>query len=193
MAQIFGDFSEQLPTSQECLVIGFSPRSLPLKKRWRNNGLSADFMADYLTTFFPDTEEENERVGLRAEIRSAVSFIANELLENSMKYSDEEYPHTISLALHLHPNQLVFFARNAVCSQQLDKLQAFICELLASDPQEFLVRQLEKNAEDSSREASGLGYLTMINDYTAKVGWKFEPLSANPAAIEVTTMVQLSV
>ena len=53
MTRVFGDYCEGLPESPEFLIIGFSPGSIPLHQRWRNNGLSADFMADYLMTFFP--------------------------------------------------------------------------------------------------------------------------------------------
>jgi hypothetical protein len=33
----------------EYLKIGFSPTSIPIQQRWRNNGLSANFLADYLS------------------------------------------------------------------------------------------------------------------------------------------------
>jgi hypothetical protein len=33
--------------------------------------------------------------------------------------------------------------------------------------------------------------LTIMNDYTAKVGWKFERLAKHPETMVVTTMVQL--
>jgi hypothetical protein len=52
MIKILGNFIESLPEAEEYLMIGFSPSSLPLKKRWQNNGISADFMADYLRAFF---------------------------------------------------------------------------------------------------------------------------------------------
>ena len=100
MAQFFGDCIEDIPTSQEYLILGFSPSSVPLKQRWRNNGLSADFLADYLTTFFPGDEENPITVVQQAEIKSAVSYIANELLENAMKFSDENSEQPISIALH---------------------------------------------------------------------------------------------
>lgn len=52
MTQIFGYYVDK-PLSQDELSLRFSPSSIPIKDRWRNNGLSADFMADYLTAFFP--------------------------------------------------------------------------------------------------------------------------------------------
>ena len=52
MAQIFGDYVNGKSSGEsEVLIINFSPTSIPLQHRWRNNGLSADFLADYLSTF----------------------------------------------------------------------------------------------------------------------------------------------
>ncbi len=89
MIEIFGDFSESKLNNEEFLIIGFSPTSIPIKQRWRNNGLSADFVADYLTTFFPVSDEDPSTRERQVEIKGAVSYIANELLENAMKYNDE--------------------------------------------------------------------------------------------------------
>ena len=105
MTQIFGDFIDDLPPSQEYLIVGFSPSSVPLKQRWRNNGLSADFLADYFTTFFPSSQSDRTESDRQAEIKSAVSYIANELLENAIKFNDEtsQYPISIHLQLHNRP------------------------------------------------------------------------------------------
>jgi hypothetical protein len=37
-----------------------------------------------------------------------------------------------------------------------------------------------------------LGILTMMNDYQAKLGWKFETIQNESEAIAVTIMVQLT-
>jgi hypothetical protein len=55
------------------------------------------------------------------------------------------------------------------------------------------ISQLEKNAEQESEGDSGLGLLTMINDYFAQIGWKFETVQKDSEALTVTTMVQLRV
>jgi hypothetical protein len=192
MRQIFGDFTEELPVSQEYLMVQFSPSSVPLKQRWRNNGLSADFIANYLTTFFPGEAEPNAP-DKRVEIKSAVSYITNELIENAMKLNDETSKHPVSISLQLHSDRLVFITTNAICQERVRKFQAFLQELTTSDPLDLYIRQLEKNAEDETSTASGLGFLTMINDYMAKIGWKFEPLAQESDIIAVTTMVQLAV
>lgn len=192
MIQIFGDFVDNLPSSEEYLILGFSPSSIPLKQRWRNNGLSADFIADYFTTFFPGGESSRSGNDIKAEVKSAVSFIANELLENAMKFSDENSLYPVSIQLHLDSDKMVFMVTNSIHPQGVEKLVAFIKELTTSDPCELYILQLEKNASDESTGESGLGLLTMINDYQAKLGWKFESINTEPEAIAVTTMVQLA-
>jgi Uncharacterized protein conserved in bacteria len=192
MIQTFGDFIE-LPASQEYLIIGFSPSSIPLKQRWRNNGLSADFMADYLATFFPGNEDDPSTIDRQAEIKSAVSYIANELLENAMKFNNETSEYPIDIKLQLESDGVIFSVVNSISPQAVDKFQAYIQQLLASEPSELYIQQLEKNAADESCTDSGLGLLTMLTDYTAKIGWKFQTVHQDPEVIAVTTMVQLRV
>lgn len=190
MTQIFGDFIADLPTSEEYLIIGFSPSSMPLKQRWRNNGLSADFIADYFTTFFPGDRVAEKGISIKDEVKSAVSFIANELLENAMKFSDESSPYPVTIKLNLKSNNLVFWVTNSITSQQVEKLQTFIEDLTLNDPGDLFIRQLEK---EPSQGESGLGLLTMVNDYQAKLGWKFETVQTDPLTLAVTTMVQLKI
>jgi len=192
MTQIFGDFIEQ-PASQEYLIIGFSPSSVPLKQRWRNNGLSADFLADYLTTFFPGNQDDPSTIERQAEIKSAVSYIANELLENAMKFNDETSEYPIDIKLQLESEGVIFSVANSISPQAVDKFQAYIQHLLASEPSELYIERLEKNAADDNCTNSGLGLLTMLTDYSAKLGWKFQTVHKDPEVIAVTTMVQLTV
>lgn len=191
MAQIFGDFIDELSNNQEFLLLGFSTSAGSVKQRWRNNGLSADFMADYLTSFFPSNEDESTAANQQIEIKSTVSYIANELLENAMKFNDETSPYPISIKLQLHSDRIVFISTNSVYPQSVESFQAFIEELTTSDPGDLYIRQLEKNAEDENESPSRLGFLTMMNDYLAKLGWKFETVQKDPEVITVTTMVQL--
>ncbi|MEG3899806.1 MULTISPECIES: slr1658 superfamily regulator [unclassified Microcoleus] len=192
MIQIFGDFIER-SVSQEYLIIGFSPSSIPMKQRWRNNGLSADFLADYLTSFFPGNEDDPSTIERQAEIKSAVSYIANELLENAMKFNDETSEYPIDIKLQLESDGVIFSVANSIPPQAVGKFQAYIQQLLASEPSELYIQQLEKNAADESFMDSGLGLLTMLTDYTAKIGWKFNTVQKDPEVIAVTTMVQLRV
>ncbi|MCT7962651.1 DUF6272 family protein [Laspinema sp. D1] len=191
MTEIFGDFIEELPSGTEYLILGFSPASIPLKQRWRNNGLSADFLADYLTTFFPNTDETASLRDKKAEIKCAVSYIANELLENAMKFSAQTPGTPISIQLHLNPERIVFVTTNSICREKVREFKEFLKLLSTEDPLELYIKQVENNAQEGSSSTSGVGFLTMINDYDAKIGWKFQDMNGEQKAIAVTTMVQL--
>ncbi|MEM9543806.1 MAG: ATP-binding protein [Cyanobacteria bacterium P01_E01_bin.42] len=208
MIKIFGNFIENLPESPEYLILGFSPSSVPLQQRWRNNGLSADFLADYLTTFFPTQEDEPHAQCRKEEIKGAVSYIANELLENAMKFNDDRLNYPIGLSLQLQSDRLIFRITNSIATESVQGFQNYLEKLTTVDTQEMLIAQLEKNALEENGTSSRLGYLTMIEDYGAQLGWKFEtvqqepdqtepmqkePLQIAATTIVVTTMVQLSI
>lgn len=192
MSWIYGDYLEAKESNQEYLKIGFSPSSLPLQHRWRNNGLSADFLADYLSTFLP-REDNDEATEQKNEIKDAVSFVANELLENAMKFSHAPELHPVSITMQLEKDNVRFYVKNSVENGGADKFQALIQRLLTEDPDELYMEQLMANAEGKNDGGSGLGFLTMINNYNARLAWKFEPAGDDPLVMIVTTMVDLAV
>ncbi|HEC86170.1 MAG: ATP-binding protein [Candidatus Parabeggiatoa sp. nov. 2] len=193
--QIFGDFIEELHDEVEYLKIGFSPNSVPLKQRWRNNGLSADFIADYLQAFFVGKQKNSNdsNTPIPARSKNAVKYIANELLENAMKFSDETSKYPTKIAFRLYSDQLVFHVTNSIKPQKVENFQAIIKNLTHEDPNELYFRRMEANASNENSTQSGLGLLSMRCDYSAKLGWKFETLQTNPPIITVTTMVCLNV
>lgn len=196
--EIFGHFSGNIPGQTEYLLIGFSPSSIPLKQRWRTNGLSADFIADYLQTFFTGQGDGNgvkiSEAPIPMQSRNAVKYIANELLENAMKFHDEvkNYCQT-QITFYLCGSKLVFQVHNTVHEEGKRKFVRFIEKLLASDPHEMYIEQMEANAREDGSHHSGLGFLSMVCDYSAKLGWKFEKVSEDPPLYRVTTMVTLDV
>jgi hypothetical protein len=196
MPQIFGDFVESFPPAQDSLELTFTPNSLPIKNRWRSNRLSANFMADYFSNFLPVDEDDPAQKRRIKESKGAVSYVANELLENAIKFNNQGTNFKIKFGIYFIEEAdltAVLFATNSVSAEGLDKFQKFIQELLCSDPEKLYVQQIEKSAEEENSGASGLGFLTMINDYSAKIGWKFEIVEKDPKMIAVTTMVLVPV
>lgn len=186
MSETLGPFIE-CGDSPEYLLINFLPNTLPIRNRWRNNGLSADFLADYWSSFFPDCDRASRR--RQSEIRDAVSFIANELLENAMKFSYDASKYPISIGLYLFPGEVRFYMTNSIDTQCCDRLRQFIQDILSEDPEEMYIRQMEDNA---ARDRSGhLGFLTIMSDYDAQLAWKLETGQMNSGMIVVTTMVRL--
>ncbi|MEK0178687.1 MAG: ATP-binding protein [Oscillatoriales cyanobacterium] len=193
--EIFGEFIEEFPPEHDSLELTFTPSSRPIKQRWRNNRISAHFVADYLSSFLPVDEQDFRSEKRIKQSKGAVSYIANELLENAIKFSDDDCSHKVRFGIHFIGEDdvtAVIYATNYVKQAAAHKFQEFINELLISDSNDLYLQQLEKNAEIES-ETSGLGLLTMINDYDAKIGWKFESIADSVPMLAITTLVQISV
>ena len=197
MQEIFGDFIKIFPPKNNYLELNFAPHSERIEYRWRNRRLSAHFAADYFINFLPidlkNPEQNEQRI---KETKGAVSFVVNELLENAMKFNLENSTYMVKFGIHfLEDSEMtaVIFASNVIDLASAENFQTFIQKLLTSDPEMFYIEQIEASAEDENSDMSGLGFLTMINNYEAKLGWKFETISSELDIIEVTSMVQISV
>jgi len=187
--QTYFDFiSPHTDHHKENLVLNFIPSTISINQRWRNNGLSADFLADYVSTFFPVLDDDSSQ-SRSHEIKSSVSFIANELLENVMKYTAKDCKVSCGINLFIYQESLVFYATNFITDLQAAEYKKFITKLVDSDPMELFMDQLEFNALND--EASGLGYLTMVNDYEAKLSWQFETNRMD--YVKVVGRVELSI
>lgn len=191
MKQTLGDFIEPEEGHGEYLKIGFQPSSIPLQQRWRNNGLSADFLAGYLSTFFPGEDQASS--ARQAEIKDAISFIANELLENAMKFTQTSSHHTVTIEMFLKSDVIRLYTVNLIAPDKIGPFQEFIGRLLTEDTNDLYTKQLERNAGNENDSSSGLGFLTMVNDYGANLAWSFAKLVPDGSGVALTTMVRLAV
>ncbi len=190
MQESYGDILKIEPGREvESLNLRFWPGMLPLKQRWRNNGLSADFLADYVTTFFPLDESDPATQRRQSEIRGAVSYISNELLENAMKFHSDEVNQPISMQLFLHSEQIVFQLCNGIGQPAATQLKTYIEHFNSHDPGELFITQMEENAVSDT--SAGLGFLTMANDYSASLSWGFEPLDADSAMVTTQVVIKI--
>ena len=191
MYQLFGDFKEDIIANHKLFMMEFFVHSIPLERRKKNRYLSIAFITDYLENLFPVNEEDIKSYERQLQMKSAVTYITNELLENSMKFNDKAINHPIKFGLCFLEPDLVLVASNCTSREKLESFNEFIHELTTSDVDELYFRQLEKGAEEKSEE-SRLGFLSMMNDYSAKLGWKIETVNTDPEITTVTTMVQLT-
>jgi len=125
-----------------------NPSLTELQQRWRNNGLSADFLADYLTTFFPTDDNDPSTIKREMELTGAVSYIANELLENAMKFHNPSDDYPVTLKMKLYHDHLVLCVINSIFYKNIMKFQAVIHDLESLDPQDLYLRQIEAASED---------------------------------------------
>lgn len=189
MTMIFGDYYD-IEDSQEYLTINFSPNQLSIQDRWRNNGLSADFLADYWSTFLPADDSVAKKKSIHT--KNIVGYIANELLENAMKFHCTDANSPISISIHLFPDGLIFYMGNCVEESIAERFQDYIRVLLSENIEDLYLRQLENNAKDPDHTTSRMGFLTMMHDYQAKVGWKFIAIPDCQSRQQVSTMVRLT-
>ncbi|MFQ4138082.1 slr1658 superfamily regulator [Nodosilinea sp. PGN35] len=189
----FGRFVNCLENSKEYLTICFSPSASARQQRWRNYGLSADFLGDYFATFFPGNPVKAgapEDLMQRDTVKSAISYIANELLENAIKYHTDRAPDPISISLFLYEDFIVFQSVNLVEPASAEQFKGFIQDVLtASDIDTVFSQQLEKTALG---QGSHMGFLTMMCDYGVEFGWGFEPPPQHQELIQVNVQAYLS-
>ena len=187
--QVFGEFSEYPVDSREYLTFGFEPRDQQL---WEKNGLVADLLANYVAIFVLTDATDPNSVKKQKQIKGIVSYIANELLQNATQYHDENLgSSSITIQLQLSDESLVLYVTNSIPPDQVDNFRSFIQKLLNTDPEEFYIHQMTRDREDDET-TSGLGLLTMTQDYGAKLGWQFD-IVQEPKKTTITTMVHLAI
>src|ERR1700722_15377971 len=190
ISQTLGNYRER---SGECeyLTLAFSPLSAPLRSRWRNNGLSADFLGDYVTTFLPTKGYTAASSYRQAEIKYSVTYIANELLENAMKYHERQFDIPIGIHLELASDNITVSTSNGIGIQQAGRYKAFLEHLLQEDAGDLLLKQQEESALCSESAISCMGLLTMISDHGARLSRRFEIHPLQSQFMTVTTRAVL--
>jgi len=180
MQQILGAYVER-NGGQESLLVRFSTHAIPRPLRWQNSDLLADFLAEYWATLLPAYAVPPER---QDEITGAIGHVANELLENLVKFNYRPERNAISLELSMHAHVLRFYATNAIDPQAIERFQGWIRQLLGEPSSELY-------EERTRHDQPGSGLLSLLNDHAARLAWKFERDPNDPQLVLVTTMVEV--
>jgi hypothetical protein len=138
-----------------------------ISQNWRRCSLTADFLAKYYSYYFPYREKAMDRISREA-AENSISYILNELIENTAKYSDSR-DQEVEVAISLREDDIIFQVSNHVSERRADSFLRLARELLEGNTQELYIKQLETESD-----SSGLGYLTMINDYGVSLGFRIE-------------------
>ncbi|MFC6486429.1 slr1658 superfamily regulator [Nitratireductor sp. GCM10026969] len=119
------------------------------------------------------------------EARHCIGYLLNELLENAVKFRSSG---DILIEASLESGRFEVKVSNVIDERTAERFRALLEEITKRDPGELLIERIEANAEDSSFNGSGLGLLTLMSDYGAKLGWTFlqsaagEPIRLNTYA-----------
>ena len=169
MSAIFGQFDESMDFRQNHLKLRLSEDCL--QAHWGHSSLLSDFLADYYGYLAPG--KAGEAVARRNEWMHTIRYLINELMENAIKFRKGG---DVSVAVDYSGQALTFLISNRVSQEGLEHFQELLSEICEGDPGELLLAKIEQNALDPDRgQESGLGFLTLMNDYGVGLGWQFLP------------------
>jgi hypothetical protein len=181
MTAHFGHTNLDAGTDTSRLRILFSEG--PLELRWIHCSMTADFIADLFAGLAA-------RAGLGADnTRHTIGYLANELLENAVKF---RCPGDVIVEAALDGAEFTFAASNFAAPDTASGLERLIREITSRDPSELLIERMERNAEDPDSTGSGLGLLTLANDYGVRLGWTLEPAAGGAVHIRTIANITLS-
>lgn len=187
----FGNFINTDPHDGEYLDIVVTMSSGSLETDWRKNTLCAEFIAKYMLNTIDARRCHNDAES--RDIKDAINYIANELFENAVKFTDEDGCREISFRVENVGEKVRFYVRNSIDEAEISTFQTLIRELLAGDPADMYFERIEANEASECNSTSGLGYLSIMNDYDADIAWKFETTETETTPTYVTTMIQINV
>lgn len=167
---VIGDYLRGL-TFDAQLELTFHPEEFPV--HWRRAALTADFAA----TWFGAAGEG---------VADAISYALNELVENAIKFGTAG---RVEVIVGLIGDELVMRVSNQLPLGDVPALRKLLEEMVSEDPWELIVKRVEANAEDPEGSRSGLGFLTLLTDYNARLGWLVVDASETHACLH--TLVRL--
>ena len=189
MSNVIGHFVEVDPSEFLVLVsLQLLPAAQPVE--WSHWGTTADFVTSYFGMFLGLAPANGDGQTKETYESSALRYILNELIENAVKFNQGG---TILVQVGLVAREMVLLVENVVTEIVGTQLRPKLVELISQDPTELFLRRVEERAENPEDDDSGLGFITMMSDYEARLGWKLSPVEADRSRITLSTMARLSV
>lgn len=153
----------------------------PLDLTWHHASTTSEFLGDFYAIRSSALSVDPN------EARHSIGYLVNELLENAVKF---RHPGDISIETSIEDARFEIKVSNLVNRETAERFSTLLEEVTARDPGELLIERIEANAEDATSSASGLGLLTLMSDYGAKLGWEFRE-EGGPAVFRLDTYATL--
>lgn len=176
---VFGQFVDpaEAPPPLSHMHVQLLP--LDMIVQWGRCGQTADYIASYLAYHFRDFSRA----------MNVLSTVLNELIENAVKFSaDKMQP--IHLAALFFGDTLLLQSTNPIREDQDEAFREFVERLFSEDLDDLFVTQVEHSAENDT-ELSGLGLITLKNDYVSGMGMRFHS-DGGARARQVAVQLHLS-
>lgn len=154
----------------------------PLAVSWQHASETCEFIGDVFAL-------RHAKAGADyTDARHSIIYLVNELLENAIKF---RVPGAISVDCSLDGTNFELTVSNETAPDVAVRFQKLIEEITSRDPGELLIERIEANAADEGSSGSGLGLLTLMNDYGARLGWDFRS-STSGTAVALSTHAALT-
>lgn len=154
----------------------------PLDLSWSHAGATAEFLGDFFSGLAAASgANENDA-------RHSIGYLANELVENAVKFRAGG---DVALEASLDGRDFTLRLSNLAAPETAARFATLLEEIVSRDPGELLIERIEANAEDPDAGGSGLGILTLMNDYGAELGWRFEQAGDAPVRLETVATLAL--
>lgn len=178
MVETFG--TAELSNGPEAMRFKISLVPDPLELSWHHCGTTSDFIGDYFSRACKSGIDQMDA-------RHSIGYLINEILENAVKF---RHGGRIEITCSLDGNSFESRICNTIDNETAKRFQTHLATLTERDPGEVLLERIEENALDESSSGSGLGLLTLMSDYDAKLGWSFSPSHASEE-VSLTTFAAL--
>jgi hypothetical protein len=155
----------------------------PIELNWHHCSVTSEFLGEFYGLRRRATSHDYN------EARHSIGYLANELLENALKFGTAG---DILVESSLDGNRFEMKVTNLINAETASRFQATLATILARDPGELLIERIEQNAADPSAGGSGLGLLTLMSDYGARLGWTFHDADGDvPVQLETYAALDL--
>ncbi|WP_195179166.1 ATP-binding protein [Mesorhizobium sp. INR15] len=138
----------------------------PLDLSWRHCATTADFIADLFALRFQSSRNDYR------EARHSIGYLVNELIENAVKF---RAPGEIVIEASMDSGCFKIKVSNDVDGETASGFQNLLATITVGDPSDLLIERIEANAANPDVGGSGLGLLTLMSDYGARLAWIFSP------------------
>lgn len=162
--------------------------SQQLLQSWQRCSLASDFWARYIA--LSSSEFEADHPVQPGALEGALSFILNELLENAAKFSAGPMDGII-YGFWLFPDWIIIQVTNHITPESQDAFVRLISDMLGNDAEGLYFKRLEEG-NGADQKGAGLGYLTLMNDYRVRFGFRFTPVSEKSIAVDVQAHICLN-
>lgn len=155
----------------------------PIDLAWHHCSTTSEFLGEFFAL------RRKSSVDAYNEARHSIGYLVNELLENAVKF---RVPGEIVVECSLEGGNFELKVTNLVDEPTAARFNKMLVELTSRNPGDLLIERIEANAADEGSSGSGLGLLTLMSDYGARLGWTFHHV-ADAGAVRLTTFAALNI